>query len=151
MNNTLAVAIRQLPGTEDLPLPAYQTPDSAGMDLYAAVAEPVTLKPGERQAVPTGIAMAIPPGYEGQVRARSGNARRHGIALVNAPGTIDADYRGEIQVLLINLGQEAFTIGRGDRIAQLVVAPVMRVTWNPTETLEDTERGSGGFGHTGER
>jgi dUTP pyrophosphatase len=149
MTNQITIAISRLPGTEDLPLPAYQTTDSAGMDLHAANTEPITLLPGERTAVPTGIAIAIPSGYEGQVRGRSGNARRAGIALVNAPGTIDADYRGEIQVLLINLGQEPFVIQRGDRVAQLVVAPVMRVVWNTVESLEATDRGAGGFGHTG--
>ena len=119
------------------------------MDLRAALTEPVTLLPGERQAVATGLAMALPPGYEAQVRPRSGLARKAGISMVNSPGTIDADYRGEIMVLLINLGQEPFTVNRGDRIAQLVVAPVARVTWDEVESLEETERGSGGFGHTG--
>jgi dUTP pyrophosphatase len=145
----LRVAIRRLPGTEDLPLPFYQTEGAAGMDVYAALLAPVTLAPGERTAIPTGIAIAVPYGYEAQIRPRSGLARNQGIALVNAPGTIDADYRGEIQVLLINLGQEPFSIKRGDRIAQMVIAPVLRVVWEETETLDDTERGAGGFGHTG--
>jgi dUTP pyrophosphatase len=145
----LRAALKRFPGTEDLPLPSYQTADAAGMDLYAALLAPVTLAPGERAAIPTGIALAVPPGYEAQVRPRSGWARNHGIALVNAPGTIDADYRGEVQVLLINLGQEPFTIRRGDRIAQMVIAPVMRVAWEEVAELDDTARGAGGFGHTG--
>jgi dUTP pyrophosphatase len=145
----LHVAIKRLPDTDDLPLPMYQTGDAAGMDLYAALLSPVTLAPGERTAVPTGIALAIPPGYEAQVRPRSGWARNHGIGMVNSPGTIDADYRGEVQVLLINLGQEPFTIRRGDRIAQIVIAPVIRVTWEEVAELDDTARGAGGFGHTG--
>lgn len=143
------VSLRRLPGNEDLPLPTYETPQAAGMDLRAALTVPVTLLPGERHAVPTGLAIALPPGYEAQVRPRSGLARKSGISMVNSPGTIDADYRGELQVLLINLGQEPFTVSRGDRIAQLVVAPVAQVTWQEVESLEETERGSGGFGHTG--
>ena len=119
------------------------------MDLRAAVTEPMTLAPGERAAVPTGIAIALPPGYEAQVRPRSGLARKAGISMVNSPGTIDADYRGEVQVLLINHGQEPFTVNRGDRIAQLVVAPVVQATWQEVESLDETERGAGGFGHTG--
>ena len=147
----LRAFLKRFPGTEDLPLPSYQTADAAGMDLYAALLAPVTLTPGERAAIPTGIALAVPPGYEAQVRPRSGWARNHGIALVNAPGTIDADYRGEVQVLLINLGQEPFTIRRGDRIAQMVIAPIMRVVWEEVAELDDTARGAGGFGHTGRR
>ncbi len=143
------VSLRRLPGNEDLPLPTYETPQAAGMDLRAALTQSQTLEPGERQAIPTGLAIALPPGYEAQVRPRSGLARKSGISMVNSPGTIDADYRGEIQVLLINLGQEPFTVNRGDRIAQLVVAPVAQVTWQEVESLEETERGSGGFGHTG--
>ena len=123
---TVSVRITRLPHGADLPLPAYETAGAAGMDLRAAIGESVTLAPGERTAVPTGIAIALPAGYEAQVRARSGLARRHGIAMVNAPGTVDSDYRGELQVLLINLGQEPFTLTRGDRIAQMVVAPVAR-------------------------
>jgi dUTP pyrophosphatase len=143
------VSLRRLPGNEDLPLPTYETPQAAGMDLRAALTESVTLLPGERHAVPTGLAIALPPGYEAQVRPRSGLARKSGISMVNSPGTIDADYRGEVQVLLINLGQEPFTVNRGDRIAQLVVAPVARVTWQEVASLDETERGAGGFGHTG--
>ncbi len=133
------------------PLPAYQTDGSAGMDLRACLDEPIVLEPGERRVVPTGIAIALPAGYEAQVRARSGLAYRYGIGLVNAPGTIDADYRGEIGVLLINHGQEAFRIEDGDRIAQLVVAPVARAEWEAVRSLEDSARGGGGFGSTGQR
>lgn len=136
-------------GTSDLPLPAYATPGSVGMDLYAAVAEPVTLAPGERKLVSTGVRIALPEGYEAQVRPRSGLAIRHGIGMVNSPGTIDPDYRGVIHVILINLGQEPFTIRRADRIAQLVVAPVTRVAWLEAADLPATQRGDGGFGHTG--
>ena len=124
-----------------LPLPAYQSADAAGLDLLAHLSEPIHL--------PTGLAVEIPPGYEGQVRPRSGLALRHGLTLLNTPGTIDADYRGEIRVLMINLGQEAVEIRRGDRIAQLVVAPVCRATLREVERLGDTRRGPGGFGHTG--
>jgi dUTP pyrophosphatase len=147
--HSISVSLLRLPGNDDLPLPTYETSQAAGMDLRAAVTEPVTLLPGERRAIPTGLAIALPPGYEAQVRPRSGLARKAGISLVNSPGTIDADYRGEIQVLLINLGQAPFTLERGDRIAQVVVAPVIRVTWQEVETLDETERGAGGFGHTG--
>ncbi|MEQ8396241.1 dUTP diphosphatase [Thalassobaculum sp.] len=146
---TVSVRITRLPHGADLPLPAYETPGAAGMDLRAAVDGPVTLAPGERTAVPTGIAIALPTGYEAQVRARSGLARRHGIAMVNAPGTVDSDYRGELQVLLINLGQEPFTLARGDRIAQMVVAPVARASLAEVDTLDETTRGAGGFGSTG--
>jgi len=119
------------------------------MDLRASVTEPLTLAPGERAAVPTGIAIALPPHVEAQVRPRSGLARKAGISMVNSPGTIDADYRGEIQVLLINHGQEPFVVNRGDRIAQLVIAPIARAVWREVEVLDETERGAGGFGHTG--
>ncbi|MDX1934365.1 MAG: dUTP diphosphatase [Capsulimonadales bacterium] len=147
----LRIPIRRLPGAEDLPLPSYRTDGAAGMDLYAAIAEPVTLLPGERADVPTGIAIAVPVGFEAQVRARSGLALRHGIALVNAPGTIDSDYRGEIRTLLVNLGSEPFLITRGDRIAQLTVAPVVRAIWEEGESLTETDRGANGFGSTGVR
>jgi len=143
------VALLVEPGAEDLPLPAYETEHAAGMDLRAAVVAPVSLAPGERALVPTGIRIALPPGTEAQVRPRSGLAVRHGISMVNSPGTIDADYRGEIRVIVINHGQETFTINRGDRIAQLVVAPVLRAEWRVCDSLDDTTRGSGGFGHTG--
>ncbi len=147
--NPVRVAIVQEPDATDLPLPRYQTEGAAGVDLYAAVREPVVLQPGERALIRTGIRIALPPGYEAQVRPRSGLAARHGIALVNSPGTIDSDYRGEIQVVVINLGQEPFTIQRGERIAQLVVAPVVRIEWEPVGELPATARGEGGFGHTG--
>jgi dUTP pyrophosphatase len=146
---SITIAIKQLPGTEDLPLPAYETAHASGMDLRAAVIEPLTLEPGERMAVPTGLCVAIPPGFEAQVRPRSGWALREGITMINAPGTIDADYRGEIKVLLVNLGHVPVTIQRGDRIAQMVFAPVVHVRWDKTGELGDTERGDGGFGHTG--
>jgi len=132
-----------------LPLPQYETNLAAGMDLRAALTGPVILQPGERTLVPTGLRIALPSGYEAQVRPRSGLALRHGVTLVNTPGTIDADYRGEVKVLIINHGEEPFTLQRGDRIAQLVFAPVVRATLRPVTRLDDTARGSGGFGHTG--
>jgi dUTP pyrophosphatase len=146
---TVEVLIRQEPGCEDLPLPAYETEHAAGMDLRAAVVEPVTLDPGQRAMVPAGIRIALPPGTEAQVRPRSGLAIKHGISMVNSPGTIDADYRGEVKVLLINHGQEAFTINRGDRIAQLVIASYFQAKWEVVASLDETARGEGGFGHTG--
>ena len=151
MNPTIPIV--RLPHAEGLPLPAYETASAAGMDLRAAVAddEPVTLRPGSRAAVPTGLAMALPDGFEGQVRPRSGLAAKQGVTLVNTPGTIDADYRGEVKVLLINLGEEDVVIRRGDRIAQLVVAPVVQARWSEVETLDETVRGEGGFGSTGGR
>jgi len=130
-------------------LPRYMSEHAAGMDLHACLEQKIALLPGERTLVPTGLAVAIPPGYEGQVRARSGLALRQGLALVNAPGTIDADYRGELGVLVVNLGQETITIGDGDRIAQLVIAPVVRADLHEVSTLEETLRNDGGFGHTG--
>lgn len=143
------VRLLRMPGAEDLPLPSYETAHAAGMDLRAAVEEPLVLAPGARALVPTGIAIALPEGFEAQVRPRSGLAFRNGISMVNTPGTIDADYRGEIRVILINHGQEPFTVQRGDRIAQLVIAPVLRVEWMECDALDDTPRGAGGFGHTG--
>lgn len=133
----------------DLPLPAYATEQSAGADLMAAISEDIILAPLERKLVATGIAIALPAGFEAQIRPRSGLALKNGITLLNTPGTIDADYRGEIKVLLINLGQENFVISRGMRIAQLIIAPVAQVKWQQVETLEDTARSSGGFGSTG--
>lgn len=133
------------------PLPAYATPLSAGMDLRANLPEPVVLQPMERRLIPTGLRIALPEGYEAQVRPRSGLALKQGITILNAPGTIDADYRGEIGVLLINLSAEPFTVHDGERICQLVVAAHSRVEWQPVETLEATERGAGGFGHTGKK
>ena len=143
------VALLRLPHAHDLPLPAYQSEDAAGLDLVAAVEEPLTLPPLGRALVPTGLAMALPPGYEAQVRPRSGLAAKHGVTVLNSPGTIDADYRGEVKVILVNLGEENFAIRRGDRIAQLVVAPVARAVWRPAAELPPTARGDGGFGHTG--
>jgi dUTP pyrophosphatase len=147
------VAVVRLPHAEGLPLPAYETAHAAGMDLRAAVPEdaPLTLRPGERTAAPTGLCMAIPPGFEGQVRPRSGLALRSGVTCLNTPGTIDADYRGEVMVILINLGEVDFTIRRGDRIAQLLIAPAAQAAWNEVESLDETQRGEGGFGSTGGR
>ncbi len=145
----MAVAVKRLDHAQDLPLPAYATEDSAGMDLLAAVDDDLVLAPGERRLVPTGIAIALPPGSEAQVRPRSGLALKHGLTVLNAPGTIDADYRGEVGVVLINLGQEPFTVTRGSRIAQMVVARYARVAWRPSEDLEASARGAGGFGSTG--
>lgn len=145
----VAVRIRVLPHGEGLPLPAYETAGAAGCDLRAAIALPIVLAPGARAVVPCGFAMALPDGWEAQVRPRSGLAAKHGVTVLNAPGTIDCDYRGEVKVPLVNHGQEAFTISRGDRIAQMVVAPVVQVSWEAAETLDDTHRGSGGFGSTG--
>lgn len=145
------VQVRLLPHAADLPLPKYETADAAGCDLLAALPAdaPVSLAPGERTLIPCGIAIALPPGYEAQVRPRSGLALRHGISLVNAPGTIDADYRGEIGCILINLGAAAFTVERGLRIAQMVIAPVTRAVWQEADDLDETARGVGGFGSTG--
>jgi dUTP pyrophosphatase len=147
----ITVAVRPLPHFEGLQLPAYETEGSAGMDMRAAVpeGEPMVLAPGARAMVPTGLSVAIPQGYEIQVRPRSGLAAKHGLTCLNTPGTIDSDYRGEIKVILINLGQEAFTIQRGERIAQLVLAPVTRLAWSEVESLDETARGTGGFGSTG--
>jgi dUTP pyrophosphatase len=130
-------------------MPAYATAGSAGTDLQAAVEEPIILGPGERTLVPTGIRIALPAGYEAQIRPRSGLAIKQGITVVNAPGTVDSDYRGEVKVGLVNLSSEAYTVQRGDRIAQMVVAPVTRVAWQPVASLDETERGAGGFGSTG--
>ena len=145
------VPIRRLPHGQGLPLPAYETAQAAGMDMRAALPadEPLTLRPGARHAVPTGLAFALPPGFEGQVRPRSGLAAKSGVTCLNTPGTIDADYRGEVKVILINLGEGDFVIRRGDRIAQLVIAPVASASWRPVEALDETARGAGGFGSTG--
>lgn len=145
----LPVPVIRLPHGRDLPLPAHATRHSAGVDLLAAVAATVVLAPGERVLVPCGIALALPDGHEAQVRPRSGLAHRHGVTVLNSPGTIDADYRGEVSVILINHGQLPFMIERGMRVAQLVVAPVRAVVWSPVEDLPDTARGDGGFGSTG--
>jgi dUTP pyrophosphatase len=133
----------------DLPLPSYATEHAAGMDLCAAVREPMTLAPGETGLVPTGIAIALPPGFEAQVRPRSGLAIKHGIGILNAPGTIDADYRGEVKVILTNFSTTPFVIRRGERIAQMIVGPYARVSWEEVPGLDETPRGAGGFGHTG--
>ncbi len=145
----VTIEVCRLPHGRDLDLPGYATADSAGMDLLAAVEAEVTIAPGERRLVPTGLTVALPAGYEAQVRPRSGLALRHGITVLNAPGTIDADYRGEIGVVLINHGSEAFTVTRGSRIAQMVVAPCSRVAWRPVQSLDASSRGAGGFGSTG--
>lgn len=145
----LTVRIYRQPGFEDIPLPAYATEHAAGMDVRAAVNDPVVLQPGQRAMVPTGLHIELPPGAEAQIRPRSGLAARNGITMLNSPGTIDADYRGEIRVIVINHGNEPFTIQRGDRIAQMIVAPVICVQWEPAEKLNNTARGHGGFGHTG--
>jgi dUTP pyrophosphatase len=145
----LKIAVKRLRSPSDIPLPSYMTTHSAGMDLYADIHDDICLLPGERVLVPTGIAIALHEGYEAQIRPRSGLALKHGIALVNSPGTIDADYRGEIGIIMINFGKEPFTIKRGERIAQMVVAPFTRVTWEECEDLESSGRGCGGFGHTG--
>ena len=147
MPDVVPVQIRRLPLGEGLALPAYATAGAAGMDVVSA--EDVTLAPGMRHAVATGFALAIPPGYEIQVRPRSGLALKHGVTVPNSPGTIDSDYRGELKIILINLGQEPFVIERGDRIAQLVLAPVVLAEWREAEILDGTARGDGGFGSTG--
>jgi len=143
------VLIRRLPHADGLPLPSYATAGAAGMDLMAAVGDAVTVGPGERALIPTGLTIALPPGYELQIRPRSGLALRHGITLPNTPGTIDEDYRGEIGVIILNTGSEAFVIQRGARIAQAVLAPVSRAAWREVESLDATERAAGGFGSTG--
>jgi dUTP pyrophosphatase len=143
--------VRVRPGPAALALPRYMTPAAAGLDLQADVERDVDLAPGDRALVPTGIALALPPGYEAQVRPRSGLAVRAGVTVLNAPGTIDADYRGEIQVVLVNLGSAPVTVRRGERIAQLIVAPVTRIVWREVSALPDSDRGDGGFGSTGGR
>lgn len=147
--DTLQIPVQRLPHARDLPLPAYATADSAGLDLLAAVDTPVTLAPLQRALVPSGIALALPGGYEAQIRPRSGLALKQGITVLNAPGTIDADYRGEVGVLLVNLSDASVTVERGQRIAQLVVAPYVRADWHERDTLTDSARGAGGFGSTG--
>ena len=147
--SSVKVDVVQLPHAADLPLPEYATVQSAAVDLLAAVTEDVVLAPGARTLIPTGLAIALPDGYEAQVRPRSGLALKNGITLLNTPGTIDADYRGEIGIILTNLSQEGFTVERGMRIAQMLIAPVTRLTWNAVSSLDKSERGSGGFGSTG--
>ncbi len=147
--SNLVVALERLPHGSGLPLPAYETGGAAGMDLRAAVQEPHVLEPGARWLCPTGLAIAIPPGYEGQVRPRSGWALKHGVTCLNSPGTIDSDYRGELRVILANLGGGPITVERGARIAQIVFSPVAQASFLVQETLDATARGTGGFGHTG--
>lgn len=146
---SVSVQIKRLAGNEDISLPAQMSELAAGFDLYAAVEADMTLNPGERSLIPTGFAMALPAGYEAQIRPRSGLAYKHGITCLNTPGTIDADYRGEVKVLLVNLGQEPFTIRRNERIAQMVIQVIPAVTLTEVEELSETIRGTGGFGHTG--
>jgi len=141
--------IRLRDDCKDLPLPRYMSEHASGMDLCAALPEPVVLAPGQRRLVPAGFHMALPPGYEAQVRPRSGLAVKHGIIVVNSPGTIDADYRGEVKIILANLGDQPFTINRGDRIAQMVIQPIVRADLKVVDELPDSQRGHGGFGHTG--
>jgi dUTP pyrophosphatase len=150
-SQTVTIAVATLPHFEGLALPAYETALSAGMDVRAAVpeGEPITLKPGERCLAPTGLSIALPAGYEAQIRPRSGLALKHGITCLNTPGTIDADYRGEVKIILINLGHEPFVIQRGERIAQIVIAPVTQGVWENVAVLPDSARGAGGFGSTG--
>ncbi|AQQ04185.1 MULTISPECIES: dUTP diphosphatase [Stappiaceae] len=145
----VTLELKRLEHGRDLPLPAYQSVLAAGLDLLAAVDGKITLAPGARALVPTGLAMALPAGFEAQVRPRSGLAAKHGVTVLNTPGTIDADYRGEVKVILINLGDDPFEISRGDRIAQMVIAPVLQADIVEVEVLSETERGSGGFGSTG--
>lgn len=145
----MKIQFKKLPHAEDLPLPSYESEFAAGIDIRAALKEPLTLKPGERKLVPSGLKMAMPQGYEAQIRPRSGLAYRNGITMLNTPGTIDADYRGELKMLAVNLGDEPFTINHGDRIAQMVIAPVIQAEVSEVKDLSKTERGDGGFGSTG--
>lgn len=151
IETSLSIKIRRLRTQQDadIPLPKYMTPQSAGMDICAAIDNPCTIDPGEILTVPTGFAMAIPAGFEIQIRPRSGLAARYGIGLINSPGTIDADYRGEVMIPLINLGQKPFMLHRGDRVAQMIVQKVYQANFNLVETLDETDRNTGGFGHTG--
>jgi len=151
MTPPVDVRVYREPGCDDIPLPAYETEHAAGMDIRAAVTEPITLQPGERVLIPTGIRIALPQGVEAQVRPRSGLAIRHGLSLLNSPGTIDPDYRGEVRIIIANLGQEPYTIHRGDRIAQIVIAPFLRAQWQQVASLDETDRGEGGFGSTGKK
>ena len=146
MKSFLNIQIVRQPGAQ---LPRYMTEHAAGMDIHAAVAEDIIIKPGERVLVGTGLAVAIPPGYEAQIRPRSGLAIRDGITLLNSPGTIDADYRGEIKIIIINHGRENFIVRSGDRLAQMIISPVVRCVWEEKHELDESQRGSGGFGHTG--
>jgi dUTP pyrophosphatase len=149
MTTAIRVSVKRLPHNEDLPLPSYESASAAGMDLPAAVTTDVILHPGERDLIATGLAIALPEGYEAQIRPRSGLAARNGVTVLNTPGTVDADYRGEVKVILVNLGNEPFTVTRGMRIAQMVIAPVVQATMEQVEELPESARGAGGFGSTG--
>jgi len=150
--DSVVIAVRRVRAeSQPLSLPQYMTPGAAGMDLLADISEPVEVVPGARTLIPTGLAVEIPAGFEAQIRPRSGLALRHGITLLNSPGTIDSDYRGEIQVLVINLGDQPYTVRRGERIAQMIVAPVVHAAWREDAALSDSIRGTGGFGHTDEK
>jgi dUTP pyrophosphatase len=146
---TVRIPIRKADHATDFPLPEYMSDGASGIDLVAAIDTTVTVEPGQRAHIPTGVHVAIPPGFEGQIRPRSGLALHHGVTLLNAPGTVDADYRGEIGVILVNLGDAPFTISRGDRIAQMVIVPICRAVLTETDTLPESRRQEGGFGHTG--
>ena len=145
----MEIKFKKLAHAQDLPLPAYETQSAAGMDIRAALEAPIVLNPGDRTLIPTGLQMALPNGYEAQIRPRSGLAIKNGITMLNSPGTIDADYRGEVKVIAINHGQEAFTVNHGDRIAQMVIAPVVQLKVQEVSDLDETDRGEGGFGSTG--
>ena len=149
MTSAIRVSVKRLPHNEDLPVPNYESAAAAGMDLPAAVTKDVTLQPGERALIETGLAIALPEGFEAQIRPRSGLAARNGMTVLNTPGTVDADYRGEVKVILVNLGNEPFTVTRGMRIAQMVIAPVVQATMELVDELPETDRGTGGFGSTG--
>jgi len=149
MVEQVEVKIQRIEGNEDLPLPRYMSSGASGMDLFAAVTEPVTIPPKEVAVIPIGIRIAVPDGFEAQIRPRSGLAARHGIGILNSPGTVDSDYRGEVRVVLFNFGKEPFIVNRGDRVAQMVITRVARATLVEQDHLEDTPRGNGGFGHTG--
>jgi dUTP pyrophosphatase len=145
----IQIDLKRFPGTEDIPLPSYQTAGAAGMDLHACVPERVTIPPGKLVLIPCGFALALPPGFEAQIRPRSGLVMKHGVTVANAPGTIDSDYRGEVKALLINLGEQPFEVTRGMRIAQMVIAPVQLAVWREVNELDSSRRAEGGFGHTG--
>ncbi|MDA0652412.1 MAG: dUTP diphosphatase [Proteobacteria bacterium] len=149
MTTAIRVSVKRLPHNEDLPLPSYESASAAGMDLPAAVTADIVLQPGARDLIATGLAIALPDGFEAQIRPRSGLAARNGITVLNTPGTVDADYRGEVKVILVNLGNEPFTVPRGMRIAQMVIAPVVQATMEQVDELPETTRGAGGFGSTG--
>lgn len=149
MAEQVEIGIQRMKGNEDIPLPKYMSSGASGMDLFAAVADTVFIPPGEVALIPIGIRIAVPEGFEAQVRPRSGLAARHGVGILNSPGTIDSDYRGEVKIILFNFGKEPFTVNRGDRVAQMVITRVARATLIEQDSLEDTQRGSGGFGHTG--